>query len=77
MSRGSTTDLPETAADCAEALKPVNDYVKFVFRFLGFSDGGFICQNHCLLPEDIAQFPETLQKAKDLGRALVKQPGFF
>jgi len=76
-----TTDFPKgkklaVALTCGgmepEAMKPVNDYVKFVFGFLGFTDGGFICQNHCLLPEDIAQFPETLQKAKDLGRALVK-----
>ena len=76
-----TTDFPKgkkiaVALTCGgmepEAMKPVNDYVKFVFGFLGFEDGGFICQNHCLLAEDIAQFPETTRKAKDLGRALVK-----
>lgn len=76
-----TTDFPKgkkiaVALTCGgmepEAMKPINDYVKFVFGFLGFVDGGFVCQNHCLLPEDLAQFPETLQKAKELGRALVK-----
>lgn len=76
-----TTDFPKgkklvVALTCGgmelEAMKPVNDYVKFVFGFLGFVDGGFICQNHCLLPDDIAQFPDTLRKAKELGRALVK-----
>ena len=54
------------------AMKPVNDYVKFVFGFLGFVDGGFVCQNHCLLPEDLAKYPDTIAEAKNLGRALVK-----
>lgn len=56
-----------------EDLKPINDYVKFVFGFLGFTDGGFICQNHCLLPDDISKYPDTIKKAKELGRALVKK----
>jgi len=76
-----TTDFPKgkkmaVALTCGgmepEAIKPVNDYVKFVFGFLGFVDGGFICQNHCLKPDDLAQFPETIGKAKELGRKLVK-----
>jgi len=76
-----TTDFPKgkkiaVALTCGgmepEAMKPVNDYVKFVFGFLGFVDGGFICQNHCLLPDDLEKFPDTIKKAKDLGRALVK-----
>ena len=76
-----TTDFPKgkklaVALTCGgmapEAMKPINDYVKFVFGFFGFVDGGFICQNNCLLPDDITHFKDTLQKAKELGRALVK-----
>jgi multimeric flavodoxin WrbA len=76
-----TTDFPKgkkiaVALTCGgmepEAIKPVNDYLKFVFGFLGFADGGFICQNHCLLADDIAKFPATIREAEDLGRNLVK-----
>ena len=76
-----STDFPKgkkiaVALTCGgmepEAMKPVNDYVKFVFGFLGFTDGGFICQNHCLLPDDIAQFPAKIEEARELGRKLVK-----
>jgi multimeric flavodoxin WrbA len=76
-----TSDFPKgkkiaVALTCGgmepEAMKPVNDYVKFVFGFLGFTDGGFICQNHCLQPEDLAKYPDTIAEAKSMGRALVK-----
>jgi len=76
-----TTDFPKgkkiaVALTCGgmepEAMKPVNDYVKFVFGFLGFTDGGFVCQNHCLQPEDLARFPDTIKRAKELGKTLVK-----
>lgn len=77
-----TSDFPKgkkiaVALTCGgmepEALKPINDYVKFVFGFLGFVDGGFVCQNHCLKPDDLAGFPDTIVQAKELGRALGKK----
>lgn len=55
-----------------EALGPVNVYVKHVFSFLGFSDAGFIWQNQCYKPDDLAQYPDTIRRARELGKALVK-----
>ncbi|NMB78554.1 MAG: flavodoxin family protein [Methanomicrobiales archaeon] len=57
----------------AEAVTPMNDYVKFVFGFLGFSDAGFIWQNNCMQPKDLAKFPEKIRKANELGKSLVKK----
>lgn len=76
-----TTDFPKgrkfaVAFTCGgagpEVLDPLNDYLKNVFKFLGFVDAGFIWQNHCLAPDDLAKYPEKIQEAKKLGRALVK-----
>jgi multimeric flavodoxin WrbA len=55
-----------------EVLNPVNEYVKNVFQFLGFVDAGFIWQNHCFQPQDLATFPDKIREAKMLGQSLVK-----
>lgn len=77
-----TTEFPKgkkiaVALTCGgmdpDALKPVNEYVKFVFGFLGFVDGGFIWQNNCLKPDDIAKYPGTISRAGALGKALASK----
>jgi len=55
-----------------EALAPLNAYVKATFGYLGCVDAGYIAQNQCADPHDLARFPETIKKAEDLGKALVK-----
>lgn len=55
-----------------DVLNPINAYLKNVFRFLGFSDAGFIWQNQCYLTSDLAKYPEKIEEAKGLGRSLVK-----
>lgn len=55
-----------------EVMNPVNDYLKNIFGFLGFVDAGFIWQNHCFMPDDLAQYPEKIEEAKQLGKSLVK-----
>jgi multimeric flavodoxin WrbA len=55
-----------------EQLKPVNDYLKFIFGFLGFADAGFICQNQCYMPDDLVKYPDKIKEAEQLGRELVK-----
>ena len=55
-----------------EVLNPINEYVKTVFKFLGFVDAGFVWQNRCYLPDDLAKYPETIEKAKELGRSMVR-----
>lgn len=76
-----STDFPKgkklvVALTCGgmgeEQLKPVNDYMKFIFGFLGYTDAGFVWQNGCFAPDDLAKFPEKIEEAKQLGRSLVK-----
>lgn len=76
-----STDFPKgkkfvVALTCGgvgpEVLNPINEYLKGVFKFLGFVDAGFIWQNHCLAPDDLKQYPEKIREAKELGRALAK-----
>jgi multimeric flavodoxin WrbA len=55
-----------------EALVPLNAYVKATFGYLGFTDAGFIWQNQCMGPRDLAKFPETIKKAEELGKTLAK-----
>jgi multimeric flavodoxin WrbA len=49
-----------------------NEYLKKVFQFLGFVDGGYIWQNNCMSPDDIAKYPDKIKEAEQLGRTLVK-----
>lgn len=56
----------------ADAVNPVNEYVKHIFSFLGFSDSGFVWQNQCFQPHDIANYPDAIKKAEELGKSLVK-----
>ena len=56
----------------AEAIEPVNAYVKHVFSFLGFEDAGLIWQNHCFAPGDLDNFPDKIKEAEKLGAGLVK-----
>jgi multimeric flavodoxin WrbA len=56
----------------AEAVNPVNEYVKHIFSFLGFTDAGFVWQNQCFAPNDLTKFTDTIQKAESLGTSLVK-----
>ncbi|HWQ63136.1 MAG TPA: flavodoxin family protein [Methanospirillum sp.] len=56
----------------AEAVNPVNEYVKHIFSFLGFADAGFVWQNQCFAPDDLTKFTDTIQKAESLGTSLVK-----
>jgi len=81
MKPGFLTDLPKgkkivLALTCGgmppEAIAPINAYVKSTFGFLGCTDGGYICQNQCAEPRDLAKFPETIKKAEDLGKTLAK-----
>jgi len=82
MKPGFTTDLPKgkkfvLALTCGgmppEALKPIDAYVKNIFtNFLGCTDAGYISQNQCAEPRDLAKFPETIKKAEELGKSLVK-----
>ena len=76
-----STDFPKgkkfaVALTCggmgAEAVNPVNEYVKHIFSFLGFSDAGFVWQNQCFAPNDLVKFTDTIQKAESLGTSLVK-----
>ncbi len=76
-----TTDFPKgkkfaAALTCGsvgpDVLNPINDYLKRVFSFLGYTDAGFIWQNSCLLPHDILKFEKTLEDAKKLGASLAK-----
>ncbi|MFA5332528.1 MAG: flavodoxin family protein [Methanoregula sp.] len=76
-----STDFPKgkklaVALTCGgmgmEALAPVDAYVKHIFSFLGFADAGFVWQNQCYLPHDLAKFPDAIKKAEDLGKMLVK-----
>jgi multimeric flavodoxin WrbA len=55
-----------------DVLNSINTYVKNVFQFLGCIDAGFIWQNNCLLPKDLAKYPEKIKEAKQLGKSLVK-----
>jgi len=75
-----TTDFPAgkkfaVALTCGgvgpEVLNPVNEYLKNVFKFLGFVDAGFIWQNQCYMPDDLAKYPEKIEEAKKLGKSLV------
>jgi multimeric flavodoxin WrbA len=75
-----TTDFPGgkkvvVALTCGgvgpEILNPVNEYLKNVFKFFGFVDAGFIWQNQCYLPDDLAKYPEKIEEAKALGKSLV------
>jgi len=75
-----STDFPKgkkfaVALTCGgmgpEVLNPVNEYLKNIFRFLGFVDAGFVWQNHCLLPTDLGNYPEKIREAEELGRSLV------
>lgn len=52
-------------------LNSANEYLKNVFQFLGFVDAGFIWQDQCNLPHDLAQFPDKIKEAKQLGKSLV------
>lgn len=54
-----------------ETLNPVNEYLKNVFNYLGFVDAGFIWQNNCLKPDDLANYPEKIEEARGLGKSLV------
>jgi multimeric flavodoxin WrbA len=56
----------------AEAMDPVNGYVKHVFSFLGFTDGGFIWQNQCYQLHDLEKFPDKIKEAEMIGAALKK-----
>ena len=56
----------------ADVLNPINDYLKNVFKFLGFCDAGFIWQNNCMMPKDLAGYPEKIAQAEQLGRELIK-----
>lgn len=56
----------------AEAIEPVNAYVKHVFSFLGFEDAGFIWQNQCFRPGDLDNYPEKIKEAEKLGAGLVR-----
>lgn len=76
-----STDFPQgkklvVALTCGgmgpDEMNPVNEYIKNIFGFLGFVDGGFIWQNQCLMPDDLAKFPDRIKEAEELGRNLVK-----
>lgn len=76
-----STDFPKgkkivVAITCgsmgAETLDPVNGYVKRIFGFLGFVDAGFIWQNQCYKPDDLARNPDKIREAENLGKSLVK-----
>lgn len=76
-----STDMPKgkkivLALTCGgmppEALAPLNAYVKATFGYLGCVDGGFIWQNQCMGPRDLAKYPETIKKAEELGKSLTK-----
>lgn len=56
----------------AETTKPLDAYVKHIFSFLGFADAGFVWQNQCFAPDDLAKFTDTIRNAESLGRSLVK-----
>jgi multimeric flavodoxin WrbA len=49
---------------------PMHEYLKTIFGFFHCMDGGFIWQNQLFAPNDLKQFPETIEKAKSLGRSL-------
>lgn len=55
-----------------EILNPLNDYLKNVFGFLGFVDAGFISQGQCYQLSDLANYPEKIKEAKELGHSLVQ-----
>ena len=56
----------------AEAIEPVDKYVKHVFSLLGFSDAGLVWQNQCFKPGDLDSFPDKIKAAEKLGAGLVK-----
>jgi multimeric flavodoxin WrbA len=75
-----STDFPKgkkivVALTCGgggpEVLNPVNENLKHTFGALGFVDAGFIWQNQCIMPDDLAKFPEKIAEAKKLGKSLV------
>lgn len=77
-----STDFPKgkkiaVALTCgslgAETVNPLDAYVKHIFSsFLGFADAGFVWQNQCFAPDDLAKFTDTIRKAESLGTSLVK-----
>ncbi|MDD1723628.1 MAG: flavodoxin family protein [Methanospirillum sp.] len=80
LKRDFTCDFPKgkklvVALTCGgagpETLNPVNEYLKNVFNYLGFVNAGFIWQNNCLKPDDLANYPEKIEEARGLGRSLV------
>lgn len=56
----------------AEALNPVDAYVKHIFSFLGCTDAGFIWQNQCYHLHDLETYPDKIREAEVLGLSLLK-----
>ncbi len=55
-----------------EVLNPINAYMKNVFSMFGFKDAGFIWQNTLMAPDELNKFPDKINEAVALGKALVK-----
>lgn len=75
-----STDFPKgkkiaVALTCGglgeETVNPLDVYVKHIFSYLGFADAGFVWQNQCFAPDDLAKFTDTILKAESLGKSLV------
>jgi multimeric flavodoxin WrbA len=75
-----TCDIPKgkkivVALTCGgediEDMNSGNEYLKKVFQFLGFVNAGFIWQNNCTKLNDLANFPDKIKEAKQLGKSLV------
>lgn len=56
----------------ADAIEPVNGYVKHVMSFLGFTDAGLVWQNNCFQLHDLDTFPEKIKEAEKLGSAFIR-----
>ena len=76
-----STDFPKgkkiaVALTCGsngeEVVTPIDAYVKRIFSFLGCTDAGFVWQNQCYQPHDLAQYPDAVRRAEGLGASLLK-----
>ena len=55
-----------------EILNPMNEYLKNVFKMMGFIDAGYIWQNYLLMPGDLSKYPKKIEGARKIGISLVK-----
>ncbi|MBP2133803.1 multimeric flavodoxin WrbA [Methanomicrobium sp. W14] len=70
--QGKKFALALTSNSCGdEVFSPIYEYMKQTMSLFGIKEAGYIWQNHCLKPDDIKNFPEKIEEAKEFGKKLI------